>query len=81
VDDFGLGRKQLALEAGDDELPVRLRLAVIDRRVGAVEGEQFVAELADEILKAQGQREDSARAVRPVRARLQRQWFRDRGTW
>nr|WP_240656083.1 hypothetical protein [Pseudomonas aeruginosa] len=34
-----------------------LRLADIDRRVGAVEGvEQFVAELADEILKAQGQR-------------------------
>ena len=57
VDDFGLGREQLALEAGDDELPVRLRLAGIDRRVGAVEGvEQFVAELADEILKAQGQR-------------------------
>ncbi len=57
VDDFGLGLEELALEAGDDELPVRLRLAVIDRRVGAVEGvEQFVAELADEILKAQGQR-------------------------
>ena len=34
-----------------------LRLAGIDRRVGAVEGvEQFVAELADEILKAKGQR-------------------------
>ncbi|KYO95242.1 hypothetical protein LT20_05078 [Pseudomonas aeruginosa] len=57
VDDFGLCWEQLALEAGDDELPVRLRLAGIDRRVGAVEGvEQFVAELADEILKAQGQR-------------------------
>ena len=57
VDDFGLGREQLALEAGDDELPVRLRLAGIDRRIGAVEGvEQFVAELANEILKAQGQR-------------------------
>jgi hypothetical protein len=39
VDDFGLGREQLALEAGDDELPVRLRLAGIDRRIGAVEGE------------------------------------------
>src|SRR3989344_3249031 len=57
VDDFGLGLEQLALEAGDDELPVRLRLARVDRRIGAVEGvEQFVAELADEILKAQGQR-------------------------
>ena len=52
VDDFGLGLEQLALEAGDDGLSVRLRLAGIDRRVGAVEGvEQFVAELADEILK------------------------------
>jgi hypothetical protein len=83
VDDFGLGREQLALEAGDDELPVRLRLAGIDRRIGAVEGvEQFVAELADEILKAQGQRGwIPRRAVRPVRARRQRQWFRDRGTW
>jgi hypothetical protein len=57
MDDFGLGLEQLALEAGDDELPMRLRLAGIDRRIGAVEGvEQFVAELADEILKAQGQR-------------------------
>src|SRR3546814_18928263 len=56
MDDFGLGLEQLALEAGDDELPVRLRLAGIDRRVGAVEGvEQFVAALTDEILKAQGQ--------------------------
>ena len=51
VDDFGLGREQLALEAGDDELPVRLRLAGIDRRIGAVEGvEQFVAELADDLV-------------------------------
>ena len=57
MDNFSLGLEELALEAGDDELPVRLRLADIDRRIGAVEGvEQFVAELADEILKAQGQR-------------------------
>src|SRR5690606_33069080 len=56
VDDFGLGLEQLALEAGDDELAMCLRLAGIDRRGGAVGGvEQFVAELADEILKAQGQ--------------------------
>ena len=56
MDDFGLSLEQLALEAGDDELAMRLRLAV-DRRVGAVERvEQFVAELTDEILKAQGQR-------------------------
>jgi hypothetical protein len=74
VDDFGLGREQLALEAGDDELPVRLRLAGIDRRIGAVEGvEQFVAELANEILKAQGQRVGiPRRAVRPARVWLQR---------
>jgi hypothetical protein len=66
MDDFGLGLEQLALEAGDDELPMRLRLAGIDRRIGAVEGvEQFVAELADEILKAQGQREDSASSSSP----------------
>ncbi len=57
MDDFGLSLEQLALEAGDDELAMRLRLAGIDRRVGAVERvEQFVAELTDEILKAQGQR-------------------------
>ena len=57
MDDLGLGREQLALQAGDDELPVRPRLAVIDRRVGMVKGvEQFVAELADEVLKAQGKR-------------------------
>ena len=38
-------------------MTMRLRLAGIDRRIGAVEGvEQFVAELADKILKAQGQR-------------------------
>lgn len=57
MDDFGLRREQLALEAGDDELAMCLRLAGIDRRVGAVERiEQFIAELADEILKAQGER-------------------------
>ncbi|SSW73808.1 hypothetical protein AVE30378_06155 [Achromobacter veterisilvae] len=57
MDDFGLGFKQLAFEAGDDELAVRLWLAGIDRRVGPIERvEQFVAELTDEILKAQGQR-------------------------
>jgi len=38
VDDFGLGWEQLALEAGDHQLPVRLRLAGIDRRISAVEG-------------------------------------------
>jgi hypothetical protein len=57
MDNFGLGREQLALEAGNDELSLCLCLAGIDRRVGAVERiEQFVAELADKILKAQGER-------------------------
>ncbi len=57
IDDFGLGLKQLAFEAGDDELAVRLWLAGIDRRVSPIERvQQFVAELTDEILKAQGQR-------------------------
>ena len=36
MDDFRLGLKQSALEAGDDELTVRLRLARIDRWVGAI---------------------------------------------
>jgi hypothetical protein len=43
---IGLRREQLALEAGEDELPMRLRLAGVDRRIGAVERvEQLVAEL------------------------------------
>ncbi|CAM5374967.1 hypothetical protein SSTU70S_03717 [Stutzerimonas stutzeri] len=83
MDDFGLGLEQLALEAGDDELPVRLRLAGIDRRVGAVEGvEQFVAELTDEILKAQGQWGRFRVEQFALYGRgLRRWWFRDRGTW
>ncbi len=57
MDNVGLGLEQLALEAGNNELSLRLCLTGIDRRVGAVERvEQFVAELADKILKAQCER-------------------------
>jgi len=76
MDNFSLGLEQLALEAGNDELPLRLCLTGIDRRVGAVERiEQFVAELADE--KPEGSGSEGwipLRAVRPVRALHRWRW-------
>lgn len=54
--DLCLGREQLALQACQNQLAVRTRRTAIDGWVGAIEGvQQFVAELGNEVLKAQGQ--------------------------
>ncbi|CRQ98310.1 hypothetical protein PAERUG_E16_London_17_VIM_2_04_14_03827 [Pseudomonas aeruginosa] len=54
VDHIGLRREQLALECGEDHLPMHPHLAGVDRRIGAVERiEQLVAELRYEVLQAE----------------------------
>ncbi len=56
VDDFSLRGKQLALETGQHELAAGPGYAVIDRRIGPVEGiQQFIAEFGDEILQGERQ--------------------------
>ncbi|MOA69097.1 hypothetical protein D3C78_1970770 [compost metagenome] len=54
MDHIGLRREQLALERGEDQLPMHPHLAGVDRRIGAVERiEQLVAELRYEVLQAE----------------------------
>lgn len=56
MDDFCLGREQLALETGQHELTVGVRRTAVDGWIGPVERvQQFVAELGDEVLQAQGE--------------------------
>jgi hypothetical protein len=65
MDHLGLRLEQLALEAGEDELPMRLRLAGVDRRIGAVERvQQLVAELGDEVLLKLSVRGEAAASSR-----------------
>ncbi len=53
---FGLSWKELAFEACKHQLTLGPGRTVIDRRVGPVQAvQQFVAELLDEILQAEGQ--------------------------
>ncbi|MNN26003.1 hypothetical protein D3C81_1394970 [compost metagenome] len=60
MDHIGLCLEQLALEAGDDHLPMRPHLAGVDRRVGAIQRvEQLVAELRYEVLQAERKRRSS----------------------
>jgi hypothetical protein len=54
MDHIGLRGEKLALEAREDDLPMRTGLTAIDRRIGAVERiEQLVAELRYEVLQAE----------------------------
>ncbi|GBC59009.1 hypothetical protein PSNTI_45090 [Stutzerimonas stutzeri] len=56
VDHIGLRREQLALQCGEDQLPMHPHLAGVDGRIGAVERiEQLVAELRYEVLQAEGE--------------------------
>jgi hypothetical protein len=57
MNDIGLGLEQLALETGEDDLPMGPCQSGVDRGIGAVERiEQFVAEFGHEVLQAQRKR-------------------------
>ena len=72
-------REQLALEAREDDLSLRPRLAGVNRRIGAVERiEQLVAELGYEVLQAEREGEATASSRSPCAVSER---FQDRGTW
>jgi hypothetical protein len=69
MDHIGLRLEQLALETGEDDLPMRPRLSGVDRGIGAVERiQQLVAELGDEVLQAEREGEAAASSRSPCTA-------------
>ena len=80
MDHISLRGEQLALEAREDDLSLRPRLAGVNRRIGAVERiEQLVAELRYEVLQAEREGEANASSRSPCEAVSET--FQDRGTW